>query len=182
MACVTQFVLFDTALGTAALAWRDDVVVGVQLPEPDPARTRARLLRYLPDATPAEPLPVIRGVIKRIVALLDGGHDDLRDVAVELSGLGAFQRRVYDYIRDIGPGQWMTYGQVAEAVGEPGGAQAVGQAMGSNPVPIIVPCHRVVAAGGKLGGFSANGGAETKRRMLVIEGADLPVAQPALFD
>ena len=89
---------------------------------------------------------------------------------------------MYELIRTIAPGTAWTYGEVAERLGEPGGAQAVGQAMGANPVPIVVPCHRVVAAGGRLGGFSAWGGAETKRRMLVIEGAALPTTQPVLFD
>jgi methylated-DNA-[protein]-cysteine S-methyltransferase len=117
-----------------------------------------------------------------MTALLQGESDDLRDVEVDLSGLAPFQRQVYEFVRTIPPGHAMTYGQVAEAVGAPGGAQAVGRAMGHNPVPIVVPCHRVVAAGGRLGGFSAPGGAQTKRRMLTIESTDLPDAQPVLFD
>jgi methylated-DNA-[protein]-cysteine S-methyltransferase len=179
---MVRFALFGTELGTAALAWTDAVVVGVQLPSRDAARTQAQLLRYHPDAEESAPTPAIGHVISRIQALLAGGHDDLRDVEVDLSGLAPFQRRVYEFVRTIPPGQAMTYGQVAEAVGAPGGAQAVGQAMGHNPVPIVVPCHRVVAAQGRLGGFSAPGGATTKRRMLTIEGADLPDTQPALFD
>ena len=179
---MVMFALFGTEMGTAALAWRDEVVVGVQLPERDTARTRAELLRYHPDAVESDPPQAIGRVISRIQALLSGGHDDLSDVEVDLSGLASFQRQVYEFVRTIPPGQAMTYRQVAEAVGAPGGAQAVGQAMGNNPVPIVVPCHRVVAAGGRLGGFSAPGGATTKRRMLVIEGADLPQTQPVLFE
>jgi len=179
---MVRFALFGTELGTAALAWTDAVVVGVQLPGRDAARTRAQLLRYHPDAEESVPRPAVGQVICRIQALLAGGHDDLRDVEVDLSGLAPFQRQVYEFVRTIPPGEARTYGQVAEAVGAPGGAQAVGQAMGHNPVPILVPCHRVVAAGGKLGGFSASGGAATKRRMLTIEAAELPDTQPALFD
>jgi methylated-DNA-[protein]-cysteine S-methyltransferase len=140
------------------------------------------VLRYHPDAAEAQPPPAVARAIRRMTALLQGESDDLRDVEVDLSGLAPFQRQVYEFVRTIPPGHAMTYGQVAEAVGAPGGAQAVGRAMGHNPVPIVVPCHRVVAAGGRLGGFSAPGGAQTKRRMLTIEGTDLPDAQPVLFD
>jgi methylated-DNA-[protein]-cysteine S-methyltransferase len=176
------FALFETVLGTAAVVWRDDVIVGVDLPQPAPERTRARVLRYHPDAAEAQPPPAVARAVHRMTALLQGESDDLRDVEVDLSGLAPFQRQVYEFVRTIPPGQAMTYGQVAEAVGAPGGAQAVGQAMGHNPVPMVVPCHRVVAAGGRLGGFSAAGGPATKRRMLTIEGAELPDTQPALFD
>jgi methylated-DNA-[protein]-cysteine S-methyltransferase len=176
------FALFETVLGTAAVVWRDDVIVGVELPHGQPARTRSRVLRYHPAAAEARPPPAVARAIRRMTAVLQGEPDDLRDVEVDLSGLAPFQRLVYEFVRTIPPGEAMTYGQVAEAVGAPGGAQAVGQAMGHNPVPIVVPCHRVVAAGGRLGGFSAAGGAATKRRMLTIEGADLPDTQPALFD
>jgi methylated-DNA-[protein]-cysteine S-methyltransferase len=176
------FALFDTALGTAAVVWRDDIIVGVELPHVEPARTRSRVLRYHPDAAEAQPPAAVAQALRRMTALLQGESDDLSDVEVDLSGLAPFHRQVYEFVRTIPPGHAMTYGQVAEAVGAPGSAQAVGQAMGHNPVPIVVPCHRVVAAGGRLGGFSAPGGATTKRRMLTIEGADLPDAQPALFD
>ena len=176
------FALFDTPLGAAAVVWREDVIVGVELPHADPARTQARVLRYHPDAVESTPPPPVAKAVRRMAGLLQGMRDDLSDIEVDLSGLPPFQRQVYEFVRTIPPGDAMTYGQVAEAVGAPGGAQAVGQAMGHNPVPIVVPCHRVVAAGGRLGGFSAPGGATTKRRMLTIEGADLPDTQPALFD
>jgi methylated-DNA-[protein]-cysteine S-methyltransferase len=179
---VLGFALFETVLGAAAVVWRDDVIVGVELPYAAPARTRSRVLRDHPDAAETQPPPAVARAVRRMTALLEGESDDLRDVEVDLSGLAPFQRQVYEFVRTIPPGHALTYGQVAEAVGAPGGAQAVGQAMGHNPVPIVVPCHRVVAAGGRLGGFSAPGGATTKRRMLSIEGADLPDTQPALFD
>jgi methylated-DNA-[protein]-cysteine S-methyltransferase len=176
------FALFETVLGSAAVVWRDDVIVGVELPHAAPDRTRLRVRRYHPDAVESQPPPAVARAVRRMTALLRGESDDLRDVEVDLSGLVPFSRQVYEFVRTIPPGHALTYGQVAEAVGAPGGAQAVGQAMGHNPVPIVVPCHRVVAAGGRLGGFSAPGGATTKRRMLSIEGADLPDTQPALFD
>ena len=176
------FTLFHTALGTAGVVWRADIIVGVELPNTDRSRTRARLVRYHPEAVEAAPPPAVADAVRRMIGLLDGARDDLHDVEVDLSALPPFQRQVYEFVRTIPPGQAMTYGEVAEAAGAPGQAQAVGQAMGHNPVPIVVPCHRVVAAGGRLGGFSAPGGATTKRRMLTIEGANLPDTQPALFD
>ena len=179
---MTEFALFDTPLGVAAIGWHAGVVAAVEVPGGTAAHVRRAILRKLPGAVEAEPTPSVAEVIARIRGLLTGTHDDLVDVEVDLSSMPQFQRRVYEFIRTIEPGAALTYGEVAERVGEPGAAQAVGQAMGNNPVPIIVPCHRVVAAGGKLGGFSAYGGSETKRRMLVIEGADLPETQPVLFD
>ncbi len=180
-AIMKTFALFDTAVGCCAIAWTPRGIVGVQLPEQTPERTKARLLQYHPGAAEREAPAVIRDAIDRITALLRGEPDDLRDLAVDLTGVPEFHLRVYRVARGIDPGRWLTYGQVAVELGEPGAAQAVGQALGRNPIPIVVPCHRVVAAGGKLGGFSANGGTTTKRTLLTIEGADLPDTQPTLF-
>jgi methylated-DNA-[protein]-cysteine S-methyltransferase len=179
--------MFETPIGAVAIGWVDDVVCGslvnaVQLPEGSPAATRARLLRLHPDAeeaTDAVPADVQRA-IDGVVGLLSGHADDLRDVTVDLAGLPEFHRCVYDVARGIDPGQTMTYGEIACRLGEPRAAREVGQALGANPVPLIVPCHRVLAAGGKLGGFSARGGVTTKLRLLEIEGAE-PNGQPALF-
>ena len=117
----------------------------------------------------------------RIVALLNGMPDDLADVLIDLAGVPAFDRRVYAVARSILPGATLTYGEVALRLGEPHAARAVGQALGANPWPIVVPCHRVLAAGGKAGGFSAPGGLRTKLRLLQIEGAVLG-GTPGLFD
>jgi len=165
--------LFPTALGPVGLAWHDDGVVGVQLPEAGVRETRARLTRRFPSAVAQEPPtePAILDAMAAIAALLADGEGDLSAIAVDLTRVPAFHRRVYELVRAIPPGATRTYGDVATELGEPGAAQAVGQAMGHNPVPIVVPCHRVVAAGGRLGGFSARGGNATKRRMLEIEGA-----------
>jgi methylated-DNA-[protein]-cysteine S-methyltransferase len=171
--------LFDTAIGRCGIAWAGGRIVAVQLPERDDVRTLARLRRRAagPERTPPAP---IQDVIDRMVALLDGEPIDLSGVDLADEQLSDADRRIYAVARTIPPGETLTYGDLAARVGTPGDARAVGQAMGRNPFPIIVPCHRVVAADGALGGFSAGGGTETKRRMLVIEGA--AVAPPTLFD
>jgi methylated-DNA-[protein]-cysteine S-methyltransferase len=161
---------FPTAIGACGLAWSDVGIVAVQLPEGRDAATRARVARRS-GAMERRPPIAVAAVVERIVALLDGGDDDLGDVTLDLRGVGDFPRRVYEIARTVPPGSTITYGDVAARLGEPGSARAVGRALGQNPVPIIVPCHRVVAAQGRLGGFSARGGASTKRRMLAIEGA-----------
>lgn len=177
----TSFSVFDTAIGRCAIAWNAKGIVRLQLPEASGALTRARLLRYLPDATQAEAPETIRRAIERISALLDGAHDDLADLVLDLEEVAPFPRRVYELVRSIGPGRTITYGEVAERLGEPGAARAVGQALGENPFAPVVPCHRVLAAGGRSGGFSAPGGVSTKLRMLEIEKARIGEA-PGLFD
>ncbi|MDH5520545.1 MAG: methylated-DNA--[protein]-cysteine S-methyltransferase, partial [Acidimicrobiia bacterium] len=121
-----------------------------------------------------------RDAIARIQALLSGEDVDLDPVPVDVTNSSDFNQQVYSVVRMIGRGETLTYGEVARRVGEPGGAQAVGRAMGANPIPVIIPCHRVVGANGQLVGFSANGGVETKRRMLLAE--ECPAVPPTLFD
>jgi len=106
-----------------------------------------------------------------MTALLRGERVSLDDVALDMEGVQPFHRRVFELARTIPAGRTSTYGELATRLGDPGSARAVGEALGRNPFPIVVPCHRVLAATGKLGGFSAHGGATTKRRMLIIEGA-----------
>lgn len=177
-----RYTLFGTAIGPVGLVWGDDGLVGAQLPETGVAETRRRLTRRFPDAEPHEPPtePAVLDAIAAITTLLATGAGDLSAIPVDLARVPAFNRRVYALVRAIPPGRTRTYGDVAAALGEPGAAQAVGQAMGHNPVPIVVPCHRVVAAGGRLGGFSARGGNATKRRMLEIEGAGASAAEEEL--
>jgi methylated-DNA-[protein]-cysteine S-methyltransferase len=124
---------------------------------------------------------LVAAAIVRIQALLAGTRDDLADLPLELEGVPEFHRRVYAVARAIPPGEVLTYGEVARRLGEPGAARAVGQALGKNPFAPVVPCHRVLAAGGRSGGFSAEGGADTKLRMLEIERARFG-PQPGLFD
>ncbi|ADB51515.1 methylated-DNA--[protein]-cysteine S-methyltransferase [Conexibacter woesei] len=181
------FTLFDTAIGCCGIAWGPAGLTDVQLPESSRAATRARLLRQLPPAArehaPSELPPEIADAVARIVALLAGADDDLADVAVDMERVPPFHRRVYDLARTIPPGATLTYGEVADRIGaDRGAARAVGQALGANPVPIVVPCHRVTAAGGKTGGFSAGGGVSTKLRMLDIERAHAAAhGAPTLF-
>jgi methylated-DNA-[protein]-cysteine S-methyltransferase len=175
------FALFKTAIGTAAVAWGPGGIVGSQLPERGAAGVRADMRRRFPDATEAPPPPAVQPVIDDIVALMDGAPKDLLDAKLDLDRIPDFHRRVYDVTRAIPPGQTLSYGEVAEKLDAPGAARAVGQALGANPFPIIVPCHRVLGAGGKVGGFSARGGTTTKMRLLNIEGAKVDQS-PALFD
>ncbi len=175
------FALFDTALGGCGIAWGDRGLVGVQLPEGDDARTRARMRRDFPGAPEAPPPPRVGAAIARIRGLLDGVPDDLRDIELDMRAVSPFECRVYGLVRAIVPGRTLTYGEVASLLGEPGAARAVGRALGRNPFAPVVPCHRVLAAAGRSGGFSARGGVATKLRLLRIEGARIG-REPGLFD
>jgi methylated-DNA-[protein]-cysteine S-methyltransferase len=173
-----RYTLFDTALGRCAIAWGPGGVLAVELPGSDDGATRRRVARAVPGAREAPPPPEVRDAIAAIARLLGGEADDLASVALDMTGVPEFHRRVYDVARTIPPGRTMSYGQLAARLGEPRAAQAVGRALGRNPFPIVVPCHRVLAADGGLRGFSAPGGTATKRRMLALEGA----GAPTLFD
>lgn len=163
--------LFETSLGPCAIAWGKGGILAVQLPEASPRATISRLRREVPGSCAATPPPAIQAAIEAIQALLAGEKRDLSDLPLDMSRIPDFHRRVYEVARAIPPGRTLTYGEVAARLGETGAARAVGQALGRNPFVIVVPCHRVVAAGGGYGGFSAPGGVETKRRLLRIEGA-----------
>jgi methylated-DNA-[protein]-cysteine S-methyltransferase len=167
----TAFTLFPTAIGRCGLAWSSRGVAGVQLPEAHDDETRARLARRHPAAQELQPPPDVQSAIDAIAALLRGEPADLSAIALDMDGVPAFHRRVYAVARTIVPGATLTYGEIAERLGMPGSARAIGQALGRNPFPIVVPCHRVLAAGGAVGGFSAPGGTRTKLRLLSIEGA-----------
>jgi methylated-DNA-[protein]-cysteine S-methyltransferase len=175
------FALFDTAIGRCGIAWGERGVVGVQLPESSEARTRARLRRRLPDVLETPPPAAVQRAIEGIVALLEGERRDLADVALDMADVPAFERGVYEVARTIAPGATLTYGEIAARLGVQGDARAVGEALGQNPFPIVVPCHRVLAAHGRTGGFSANGGIATKLRLLSIERARTSSA-PMLFE
>jgi methylated-DNA-[protein]-cysteine S-methyltransferase len=175
-----NFALFDTAIGWCGVAWSERGIVGVQLPEGGEQATRSRLRRRFPDAGEAVPPAHVQHVISQIVALLDGERPDLRQAVLDPAAVPDFNRRVYDVARSIPAGSTWTYGEVAERLGDRSLARDVAQALGQNPFPIIVPCHRVMAAGGKTGGFSAPGGVRTKLRLLSIERAQ--PGGPALFD
>ena len=163
--------LFETALGVCGIAWGQDGLLGVQLPEGEIGRTQTHLMRRFPELPFDEPSPEAMEAMARLAAFLAGGADNLRDVGLDMGAVGAFDRNVYDEARAIPPGETITYGALAARLGDPAQARAVGQALGRNPWPVIVPCHRVTAAEGKMGGFSAPGGTTTKLRLLEIEGA-----------
>jgi methylated-DNA-[protein]-cysteine S-methyltransferase len=171
----TGFALFDTALGSCGIAWNEGGVIGVQLPEQDAAATRARLRRRFPELRETEPSADVSAAIERIIALLRGERADLTGVPVNMDGVREFDRDVYVAAREIPPGKTLTYGEVAKRIGRPDAARDVGVALARNPFAIVVPCHRVVAANGKTGGFSAGGGVKAKLRLLSIEGGAGPL-------
>lgn len=175
------FALFDTPIGPCGIAWGERGLIGLQLPEKTGDATRARLAKRFPGLEQAKPPPEVQRAVDAIVALLAGGKPDLAGVALDMQRASPFERRVYAIARAIPPGATLTYGEIAAQIGEPGAAREVGQAMGKNPFPIVVPCHRVLAAGGRIGGFSANGGIATKRKMLAIESVHAK-GEPTLFD
>ncbi len=176
--------LFDTALGRLGLAWGADArLLAVQLPESGDARTTARLLRGLavaPGAASAAPPPAVQAAIDCVAALMDGATDPLLHLQLDMGRVPDFHRRVYELARRIAPGHTRTYGALATELGDPGAARAVGQALGANPFAPVVPCHRILAASGKPGGFSAAGGLHTKLRLLEIERASFG-GQAGLF-
>jgi len=181
MTAAQGFCVFDTPIGPCALAWGERGVIGVQLPEGNREATRTRMRRRFPGAAETQPPASMQSIIVRVAALLSGQPDPLLDVPLDMAGVSSFHQRVYGITRAIPPGRTLTYGEVADKLGEPGAARAVGQALGHNPFAPIVPCHRVLAARTGGGGFSAEGGVATKLRMLQIERAQLG-PQPGLFD
>lgn len=172
--------MFETAIGRCGIVWSARGICGVQLPETSEAATVARVLRRFSGAREETPPAEVQQAIDGIVALLAGERRDLSGIVIDDARISDFNRQVYSVVRTIPPGATMTYGEIAERLGDKTLARAVGQAMGENPTPIIMPCHRVLAAGGKTGGFSANGGVTTKLRLLTIEGAE--PNGPTLFE
>jgi methylated-DNA-[protein]-cysteine S-methyltransferase len=162
----TSMVTFDTTLGRCAVRWTGAGISAVLLPG-----AAGRSGPRFEDALTADLPPFVRRAVEGMVAVLAGGNPDLRDVPLDGAGIDELRRAVYAATREIPPGTTRSYGEVARAIGRPDAAREVGGALARNPYPIIVPCHRVVAANGALTGFSAPGGLETKRRMLELEGA-----------
>ncbi len=175
-----RFAVFPTALGPFGIAWGERGIVGIQLPEAREAATRQRMLSAFPDAQEAPPPADVQVAIDGITGLLRGQRVDLAGIALDMARVPAFHRHVYELARTVPPGTTTTYGEIAAQLGAPD-ARGVGQALAQNPFSVVVPCHRVLAAGGKLGGFSARGGVATKIRLLTIEGA-LAAPAPSLVD
>jgi methylated-DNA-[protein]-cysteine S-methyltransferase len=178
----TGFALFETAIGACGIVWSERGIAGVFLPESNERRTRERMLRRFPSAREATPPTPVQRAIEQIVVLLSGEPADLGDIVLDNEAIPDFNRRVYAIARSIPPGGTLSYGEIAQRLGDRTLARDVAQALGQNPFPIVVPCHRVMAAGGKMGGFSAPGGVHTKLRLLSIEGADPTAEGPGLFE
>ncbi len=173
--------LFNTAIGRCGVAWIGDAVSAVQIPESSDDVTLGRLTaKGNAPATSSRPPASIVSAIEAMSALLEGEVVDLNFIDIELGSPPAFEAAVWEITRTIPVGSSLTYGQVAKQMGQPGAARSVGRALGANPCPIVVPCHRVLGADGSMVGFSASGGIETKRRMLLIERC--PAVPPSLFD
>lgn len=177
-----DFTIFETAIGPCGIVWGFHGIVGVQLPEATEARTRIRLQKRFRHAHEAVPPPKVAAAIESIVSLLRNGKADFSGAPLDIKTLPEFNRRVYEVISSLPPGATTTYGEIAAKLGEePQVAREVGKALGENPIPIIIPCHRVLAAHGKPGGYSGSGGVKTKLRLLTIEGAKL-TSEPSLFE
>jgi methylated-DNA-[protein]-cysteine S-methyltransferase len=176
---MTHYCLFDTAIGPCGLAWNEHGVTRLQLPESDRGATEKRLSAGAAKASHAMP-PAIDQLITDIQNYMSGHGVDFASVAVDLTDIEAFERKVYAAARSIPWGRTLSYGELARQIGSPGAARAVGQALSHNPVPIIIPCHRILAKGRRIGGFSAHGGAVTKERLLALEGVRVEARTPLL--
>jgi methylated-DNA-[protein]-cysteine S-methyltransferase len=176
-----RFAIFETAIGRCGLVWGDRGINAVQLPMGNEDKTRGRIRQRYGDIAEAPPTAEVQAAIDGIVELMAGKPNDLSGVMLDLDGVPEFNRNVYAIARTIPPGKTLTYGDIARRLGGVELSRDVGQALGHNPCPIVVPCHRVLAAGDKPGGFSANGGVVTKLKMLAIEGAVVNYT-PSLFD
>lgn len=171
------YCLFETVLGWCAIVWRErgdtNAVTLLHLPEATRELTEARIARGSGARQPTPPPPEVAEIIDRVRKHLQGEVGDFRDITLDLDGIDPLTRRVYEVAREIPVGETRTYGELARVLDQPGAVRAVGQALARNPIALIIPCHRVVAAGGRPGGFSAYGGRATKARLLAIEGAAL---------
>lgn len=175
-----HYAVFETEAGYCAIGWTDAGIARFQLPDGSAAAAERNMLRRFPAARPGTPPVPVAEVIAAAQRYFAGEVVDFSGIAVDLDGQDEFFRRIYAATRGVGYGKTTTYGMLAKELGAgPEAARDVGQAMAKNPVPLIIPCHRVLAAGGKVGGFSAPGGAHSKLKMLALEGVDLSPPPPA---
>ncbi|RFB78751.1 methylated-DNA--[protein]-cysteine S-methyltransferase [Methylovirgula sp. 4M-Z18] len=170
--------LFDTAFGPCGLAWGEDGIVSLRIPGEDAATIERRLRQLTGKHAPSTPPKVILHAIVKIQAYLDGRDVSFDDVKLDVSACEPLHQKVYAAARALPYGRTMTYGEMAKSIGQPEGARDVGYALSRNPIAIIIPCHRILAAGNQIGGFSAYGGTKTKERLLILEGASF-AAPPA---
>lgn len=176
-----HYCLFDTAMGACGISWSGRGITRFQLPEADRAATERQLRRGNRICAGQKDLPAeTREVIAQVQQYMAGKQIDFSAAPLDLAGVADFHCQIYAALRTVGWGQTASYGDLAKQVGAPGAARAVGQAMGRNPIPLIIPCHRILASGRGIGGFSAYGGTVTKERMLALEGVHLGDGQLAL--
>jgi methylated-DNA-[protein]-cysteine S-methyltransferase len=176
-----EFALFDTALGRCAVVAGPAGLLGVLLPSSEERVMRGRIAKLYPYAVERAPRGPVADAVVRIQELLALGEADLSPIVLDFARIGPFEAQVYEIAREVPPGRTITYGEIARRIGDVAESRRVGQALGRNPWPIVVPCHRVLGADGKAGGFSAPGGVDTKLRMLALERART-TDEPSLFD
>jgi methylated-DNA-[protein]-cysteine S-methyltransferase len=176
---MTEYCLFDTAIGTCGVAWNEHGLTRLQLPERDPSATEQRLRANSARASDNAPAAIAQ-VVTHVQRYMKGESIDFAAVVIDLAEIEPFGRTVYEAARAVGWGQTLSYGALARQIGAPGAARAVGRALSRNPVPIIIPCHRILAKGHRVGGFSAYGGTLTKERLLALEGVGVDSGTPLL--
>ena len=175
-----HYLIFETASGFCGIAWNDVGITRFRLPTRSAEASKRILLLRMPAAEFGEPTPEVVEAIAAVKRYFEGKETDFSGFNLDLSDQDSFFKQIYDAARQVRWGHTTTYGRLAKEVGaEPEAARDVGQAMAKNPVGLIIPCHRVLAAGGKVGGFSAPGGWQTKMRMLELEGVHLEPPRPA---
>src|SRR5436190_7053562 len=172
-----RYALVDTAIGTFGVAWTDKGLARVALPGRDRAKTELWISRD--PAEPGFPEGALAGLAERTRRYAQGEHEDFTDVPLDLDEVPLFNRQAYAELLKVGYGETTTYGAIARTLGDVALSRAVGQAMGANPIPLVIPCHRVLGADGKTGGFSSPGGVTAKMRMLALEHAASPTGQYA---
>jgi methylated-DNA-[protein]-cysteine S-methyltransferase len=176
---MTYYCLFDTAIGPCGVAWSERGLTRLQLPESDRSATEKRLRARDAEASQAAPAAIDQLIVD-IQTYMTGRRVDFAFVAIDLTNVGPFENKVYEAARAVPWGKTVSYGELARQTGSPGAARAVGQALGRNPVPVIIPCHRILAKNHRIGGFSAHGGPFTKERLLALEGVHVEAGTPLL--
>jgi methylated-DNA-[protein]-cysteine S-methyltransferase len=176
---MTHYRLFDTAIGACGVAWSERGLTRLQLPESDRSATEKRLRTSAAEASQTAPAEIDRLIVD-IQAYMTGRNVDFASVPIDLTNVGPFENKVYAAARAVPWGKTVSYGELARRTDSPGAARAVGQALGRNPVPVIIPCHRILAKGRRIGGFSAPGGTVTKERLLELEGVRIEAGTPLL--
>jgi len=175
---VAHYCLIATDFGPIGLAWSGRGLIRLQLPDETETLTKARLIRRI-QAVEADPPAWLEPTVADLRRYFSGEETAFPDASLDLESVPDFHQALYREMRKLGWGETLTYGELATRVGMPGAAQSVGQAMGRNPIPVIIPCHRILASGNTLGGFSAPGGTRTKLKLFAIEGIRLGLRDPS---